>query len=213
MAFAILKGLGAPADVSAATIDARAAVAVSAVDCRISQIKRVADGIIFTRTDDRLPLNLAPLWMLHGFYIPLGEELNRYLLAVKNLPAARYEVFGGGRSLGSWDAEALALGINIASATTDPWQPGGPWDAQAHALKIFTDMRNELAFARRGMDQTLIAHPKLAALRTRTITIEKSLVRLQRDMARPVPVTFVVQLMGEAPPPGRSAGREGLLNR
>jgi lysophospholipase L1-like esterase len=196
MAFAILKGLGATAEVSTATIDARMATVVSAEDCRISQIKRTANGITFTRTDTRLPLNLAPLWMLHGFYIPLGEELNRYLLAVTNLPAARYDVVAGGRLLGSWDAEALAHGINIASATADPWEPGGPWDAQGHALKIFTDMRDDLAFARKGMDQTLIEHPNLTALRARTITMEKSLVRLQRETARPVPVRFVVRAPG-----------------
>jgi lysophospholipase L1-like esterase len=193
MAFAILEGLGAPAKVSAATIDARTATVLTTEGCRIYATKTLADGITFTRLDERLPLNLAPLWMLHGFYIPLGEALNQYLLSVKNLPAARYEVIAGGRSLGFWDAEALAAGINIASATADPWQPGGLWDAQGHALKIVTDMRDDIAVDRRGMDQTLVEHPRLPALRASTIDIEKRLVKLQRDLARPVPVKFVLR--------------------
>ena len=200
MAFAILKGLGAPAEVSSAVIDARQTLVLATNGCRILDIQRLTNGIAFTRTDERLPLNLAPLWMLHGFYIPIGDELNRYLLAATNLPAGRYEVTAGGRLLGQWNADALARGINIASATADAWAPGGPWDAQAHAVKIFTDMRDELAFARRGMNETLTAHPQIESLRARTTAIEESLVALQRETARPVPVKFVVRRIASDKP-------------
>jgi lysophospholipase L1-like esterase len=193
MAFAILKGLGASADVSSATIDARQTTAVAAEGCQVLDVQRTPDGVTFARTDERLPLNLAPLWMLHGFYIPIGDELNRYLLTVKNLADGRYEVTAGGRLLGTWPADALARGINIASATADPWEPGGPWDAQAHAVKILTDMRDELAFARRGVEQNLTTHPQMESLRARATAIEESLVTLQREMARPVPVKFEVR--------------------
>jgi len=193
MAFAILKGLGAPAEVSAATIDAAGAAPPEERGCRISDIERTDAGVAFTRIDGRLPLNLSPLWMLHGFFIPIGDGLNRYLLTVKGLPEGPYELTAGGRSLGAFGADALARGINIASSTADPWQPGGPWDAQAHAVKIFTDMRDELALARRGMDRTLTSHPDLESLRRKADAIEESLVALQREMARPVPVQFVVQ--------------------
>jgi len=193
MAFAILKGLGAPAEVSSAVIDARQLVVLATNGCSVSDIQRMTNGIAFTRTDERLPLNLAPLWMLHGFYIPIGDELNRYFLAVTNLLAGRYEVTAGGRLLGQWNADALARGINIASATADAWAPGGPWDAQAHAVKVFTDMRDELAFARRGMNEILMAHPQIESLRARANAIEESLLALQRETARPVPVNFVVR--------------------
>lgn len=199
MAFAILKGLGAPADVSAATIDARETNAVTTESCRISEIERTADGIAFTRTDERLPLNLAPLWMLHSFYIPIGEQLNRYLLTVKNLPGGQYQVTAGERPLGKWNAEALARGINIASATSDPWQPGGLWDAQAQAVKVFTDMRDEVDFVRRGMEQNMSAHPQSESLRAKAAAIEESLVALQRETARPVPVKFVIRKLASQP--------------
>lgn len=200
MGFAILKGLGAPADVSAATVDATQGALITAESCAISEIQRVDNSLTFTRTDERLPLNLAPLWTLHGLYIPFGEELNRYLLTIKNLPEGRYEMTAGGRPLGSWTATELGRGINIASATADPWQPGGPWHAQAHAVKVFTDMRDELAFARRGIDETLTSHPRLAQLQARTRALEESLIELQREMARPVPVQFVVRRESPKPP-------------
>jgi len=192
MAFAILKGLGAPAEVSSATIDTTGKV-VASEGCHVTNILHEGDTLSFTRLDERLPLNLAPLWMLHGLYIPIGDELNRYLMTVTGLSEGRYEVTAGGRSLGTWKAGDLNRGINIASATADPWQPGGPWDAQAQAIKVFTDMRDELVFARRGLSQYLPSHPLLSELRTKADEIEKSLVAFQKEIARPVPVRFVIR--------------------
>jgi hypothetical protein len=193
MAYAILKGLGAPAEVSAAAVDARGPAVISSEGCKVKEVRGAGDELSFTRLDERLPLNLAPLWTLHSFYIPIVDELNRYMLTVKNLPAGRYEVSAGGRLLGAWPAAEFARGLNLASATADPWQPGGPWDAQGHAVKVFTDMRDELALARRGMDQTLTAHPNLADLRHQAVGIEERIVALQRETARPVPVKFVIR--------------------
>jgi len=196
MAFAILKGLGAPADVSAAVIDAREPRVIASESCRISGVRHEAGGVGFSRTDDRLPLNLSPLWLIEGRFVPFTEELNRYILSVTNLANGQYEVLAGGRPLGKWDARALAAGVNLASATADPWQPGGPWDAQAQALKIFVDARDDIEFARRGMDQSLAAHPRLPALRAQTDAIEQSLIKFQRDLAQPVAVDFVVRATG-----------------
>jgi lysophospholipase L1-like esterase len=198
MAFAILKGLGAPADVSAVTLDAADGTVQANAGCAITSIERTADGMNFTRLDDRLPLNLQPLWMLHGMFIPFSDELNRYQLAVTNLGPGRYEVSAGSRPLGIWTAEALARGVNLASATADPWVPGGAWDAQAHAVKTLTDMRDELVFARRGMNAYLTNHPRLTELRDQTAAIERSVIALQRDLSRPIPVHFSIRRVKEA---------------
>jgi len=193
MAFAILKGLGAPADVSAASIDARSAKAVAAESCRISRVQCKADCLSFTRTDERLPLNLSPLWLIEGRFVPFTEELNRYFLSVTNLAEGQYEVLAGDRPLGKWSAEALAAGVNLASATADPWQPGGPWDAQAQALKILVDAQDDLEVCRRAMNETLTSHPRLPALRAKATEIEQRLIGLQRELAKPVPVAFIVR--------------------
>jgi hypothetical protein len=193
MAFAILKGLDAPADVSSASINAMDGKVTMSKQCTISKIERRDDLLRFIRTDARLPLNLSPLWMLQGMYIPIGNELNRYMLSILNLAPGKYEIFANDRPLGTWSAEALSQGVNLASATADPWVPGGPWDAQGHAVKVFTDMRDELASARQGLDQTLKSHPRIKALETETDRIEKSIVKLQRDIARPIPVEYVIK--------------------
>jgi lysophospholipase L1-like esterase len=117
MAFALLKGLGAPADVSAATIDAQTATVTVTDSCKITEISNTNGGLSFIRSDERLPLNLAPLWMLQGMYIPISDELNRYLLTVLNLPKGSYEILAGGRQLGKWSAGELSRGVNLASAT------------------------------------------------------------------------------------------------
>lgn len=193
MAFAILKGLGAPAEVSSATIDAQVPNVLTASGCKITKLRKSEGGMFFTRTDERLPLNLAPLWLLSGFYIPIQEELNRYLLTVTNLPKGEYQLISSGKQLGTWSAETLAQGLNISSVTTNGWEPGGLWDAQGHVLKVLTDMRDELAVARRNMAETLIAHPKLKLMEARLKSLETSIVKLQREMARPVPMTFEIR--------------------
>lgn len=193
MAFAILKGLGAPAEVSSATIDAQAPAVLATEDCRITTLRKSDEGVLFTRTDNRLPLNLAPLWLLSGFYIPIQDELNRYLLTVTNLPQGKYELISSGKELGTWSAEAFAQGLNISSVTTNGWEPGGLWDAQGHILKVLTDMRDELAVAQRSMAETLKAHPKLKSMEAKSKSLEASIVKLQREMARPVPMTFEIR--------------------
>jgi lysophospholipase L1-like esterase len=196
MAFAILKGLGAPANVSSATIDAQAAKVVTADDCQITKLRKLDQGVAFTRLDERLPLNLAPLWLLSGFYIPIQDELNRYLLTVTNLPQGEYALIASGKEVGSWSAERLGAGLNISSVTTNGWEPGGLWDAQGHTLKVLTDMRDAMANTRRGMDATLKAHPRLESLEGKAKVLEKSIVELQREMARPVPMTFEIRKRG-----------------
>jgi len=195
MAFAILKGLGAPADVSSAEIDAGSGAVVASSACKITDIKHSDKSLSFTRLDERLPLNLAPLWMLQGMFIPIGDELNRYMLTVKGLPEGTYEMKAGGRPLGKWKAGELARGVNIASATANGWVPGGPWDAQGHALKVFTDMRDELVFARQGIGSDLSAHPQQRELVAQADAIEQHLIELQRQISHPVPVAFELQLI------------------
>lgn len=192
MAFAILKGLGAPADVSEAIIDSAVPSALTSDHCKVSDVRFKGGTLSFVRLDDRLPLNLQPLWTLQGMFIPL-DELNRYELRVKNLPQARYEISAGGRPLGKWSSDALARGVNLSSATADPWVPGGPWDAQAQAVKVFTDMRDELVLARRNIASQLTEHPRLSDLKGRGDAMERNIVELQRATAQPVPVQFVVK--------------------
>lgn len=135
--------------------------------------------------------------MLQGIYIPIGAELNRYMLEVKGLTAGSYEVTANDRLLGKWKNSELERGINMASASADPWRPGGSWDAQGHAVKVFTDMRDELVHAKRAMERDLPKHPQISSLREQAAIIESRLVELQRATAKPVPVQFQIRKVNE----------------
>ncbi|MBI3468150.1 MAG: hypothetical protein HY000_34525 [Planctomycetes bacterium] len=147
MAFAILKGLGAPADVSSATVDFETVSATEASGCRISDVKADDAGLEFTRLDDGLPINFGLFGALNFRFVPFHTELNRTMLMVRNLPAGKYLLSVDGREVGKYAHNQLAKGVNISSATSNAWQPGGPWDAQATAAGACQWLQLELGDA------------------------------------------------------------------
>lgn len=193
MAVAILKGLGAPADVSSAEIDAAASKPTSAIGCTVTNVQVTADGISFDRLDEGLPINFGTFGALQFFAVPVPEELNRYMLSVRGLAVGRYELRAGGRALGKFTAQQLANGLNISSMTANGWEPGGPWDAQAAALKMVTDARMEIVGSQTYGDMFLANHPGMDAVRAETTATLERLEALQRKIAAPVTVHFEVK--------------------
>ena len=193
MAFAILKGLGAPADVSSAEIDADGTRALSAKGCRVTELASKDGALEFTRLDDALPFNYGLFFQLNYRYVPLPDELNRYTLTVKNLPKGRYELTVDGRGVGVFSAEQFETGLNIASATADPWQPGGPWDAQASALKSLTDGRHEIASGSAQCRKDLPGSPTGERLGKQAGELDDKIVEMQRTVAKPQPYRFVIK--------------------
>jgi hypothetical protein len=197
MAYAILKGLGAPSEVSSATLDAAAAKAITSEQCRISNVSGSSAGLEFDRLDDGLPFNQGLFFNLHYFIVPFPEELNRYMLTVTHLDPGKYTITANGRGLGSFSAEQLAAGVNIASATADPWQPGGPWDAQGWSLNYLTEARNQNAEVEKFRDQYLKTNPNRKAILSQVATINEQLERAQRAVAKPATYHFVVRPAGK----------------
>lgn len=193
MAVAILKGLGAPAEVSSAEIDAKGGQAKSSTGCTITNVKTSPDGVAFDRLDEGLPLNFGTFGALNFLYVPVPEELNRYMLAVGGLAAGKYDLFAGGRLLGKFTAKQLGAGLNISSMTANGWEPGGPWDAQAAALKMVTDARMEIVGSQDYSEMFLGNHPGLDAVRAETQATLERLEALQRKYATPVTVHFVLK--------------------
>lgn len=193
MAFAILKGLGAPADVSSATLDFAEAKVVAADGCEVTKISRDGKRLEFTRLDDGLPFNHGLFFALHYRFVPVPSELNRYLLSVKNLSAGKYDVLAGDRAVGSFTAAQLSEGVNIASTTADAWQPGGPWNAQADALVHLTNARSELAVGNLLGRLHLANDPLVEELAAASQPANERIEELQRLVAKPRPYRFVVQ--------------------
>ena len=196
MAYAMLKGLGAPADVSSATIDAGSGKALATEGCQISKVTRTTNGIEFTRLDRGLPLNLGILSGLQYRWVPVPEGLNHYLLTVTNLPAGEYEIRAEGRLLGKASASKLARGLNISSMTADGWEPGGPWDAQSDIVKELVDARDKLWMSGVLRANYNASHPENAQLEKQTRDLDNRLVTQQRAQAKPYPYRFEIRQVG-----------------
>lgn len=201
MAFAILKGLSAPADVSAVTVDAAAGKLSEASGCTVSDVAKDADGIRFTRLDEGLPINFGLFGALAYRYIPIPDEINRYMLTVENLKPGRYEVVVDDRLVSVYTQEQLAKGVNLSSATSNPWEPGGPWECQANVLIGVTDARHNLDIARWTSRTYLPENPNLEAMKSQADELNARLETLQRTVVKRTPYRFIVR------PAARDAAR------
>ena len=88
MAFAILKGLDAPAEVSSVTVDARGPALVEAEGCRVTGLAGDPSRLEFDRLDEGLPVNFGVFGALQFRFVPIPDELNRYMLTVGASPRA-----------------------------------------------------------------------------------------------------------------------------
>lgn len=196
MAYAILKGLDAPRDVSSATVNFATAEVAAEEGCRISDVKREGDRLEFTRLDAGLPFNNGLFYALNYAWVPVPAELARYMLAVTELPAGRYLVTADDRGVGTYSARQLAEGVNIAFATTNAWEPGGPWDAQASVLKLVTEAKDNVQTAEYLTEEYRLPFgdrrqdPSVATAAAPSVT---ALEQLQRRVAQPRPYRFAIE--------------------
>lgn len=199
MAYSMIKGLGAPSDVSSAVVDVKKASG-SGEGCKISEVKATADGVNFTRLDEGLPLNLGPLSGLNYGWIPVPDGINGYLLKVEGLAEGDYEITAEGRALGKESAASLAKGVNISGKTADGWQPGGPWDAQSVVVKDLVDARDKLWGAGVQQSRLLANHPATPELAAGFRKLESDLETQQRRTAKPYPYHFEIHKAAPAAP-------------
>jgi len=193
MAYAILKGLEAPANVSSATIDATKAALVDAASCRITEIVASKDQVSFIRLDGGLPMTLGAFSAFDFRWVPLPDAINRYLLSITNLAPGDYQIEAEGRLLGKVTAAQLERGLNISTITDNAWEPGGPWDAQSVAVKELVDARDKLWISEKTDALYLSKHPHSAELAAQANVIEEKLVGLQRALAKPYPYHFLIR--------------------
>jgi hypothetical protein len=180
-----------------ASVDVIGPKVISAVGCRIARLSgRVgAEGgqLEFDRLDDALPVNFGLFGALQFRFMPIPDELNRYMLRVASLPAGRYQVLVDGRPLGNFTETQLAVGLNVSSATDDEWEPGGPWDAEASVLISMTDARHQLAQADRFLDHYLPTHPERSTLHAQCGEINGRIELLQRTLLKPRIFHYVIR--------------------
>lgn len=194
MAWAILKGLDAPAEVSNARIDFEGPSVLATSRCQVTDLEREGSTLQFTRLDDGLPFNGGLFYALNFRFVPVIDELNRYLLRVDHLPPGRHVLQIDGQAIGTYTAAQLSTGVNISSATANGWKPGGTWSAQAQVLQALTDARHQLAIAQLLAKLNMPESKLPSELAGSATATDEKLMTLQRQAAQPRPYRFVLAL-------------------
>ncbi|SDF38074.1 Lysophospholipase L1 [Mucilaginibacter pineti] len=130
MAYLFLKAQGldnqAVADIS---INAQSKKVLKSVNCRISNVTAATDSVGFNYLANSLPYPIDTIPRAWGNrkkqadalkIVPFTQEFNQEILAVKGLKAGSYKVTIDGEQIGTWSAEKLTEGINMAEITTTP---------------------------------------------------------------------------------------------
>jgi lysophospholipase L1-like esterase len=140
MAWAVLKGLGATAQVSEAEINA-ARKSAKAKNCKVTKIKFAGDTLTFDRLDEALPMPIDPRAEAALKLAPILNELDSYQLKVTGLKADSYEVLIDGEAAATLTKEELASGWNMTMAK-------GPITKQAQEVLRLIFKKNDAYFNR-----------------------------------------------------------------
>lgn len=191
LAEALLKSWNAPALVAGVEIDAARREAVRQRNTRIADVRALAKGIAWTQTDEALPMPLdrrdplVPLVLASSDFM---EALNQEPLAVRGLSAGRYTLKIDGETAGTFTAEQLAQGINLAELPT----PMARQAAEVHALTL---RHNNIHTARWRQVQVPLEKdysPHVSKALDALDELEADIVRQQRAAAIPKARRFEV---------------------
>jgi lysophospholipase L1-like esterase len=185
MAEALLKAWHAPALVSDVTIDAQSGTA-KAENAKVDSIKPAA-AITWTETEAALPMPLDPRDKLLAFSLQSSDfidALDRETLRVTGLTGATYELKIDGATIGTFQKDDLAKGINLATLNT-------PMLRQALDVHALTLKHNNIHFARWRTIQTGLANDGAPATKAEAEAaldkLDNELVAEQRLTAQPKP--------------------------
>ena len=193
MAYAMLKGLGAPEEVSSVTLSFTGD-SPETKGCKVSDVVKSENGIAFTRLDKGLPLSLGPFTAFQFRWVPMQDGINQYFLRVRDLPEGEYEIKVDGRLIGKSKAADLARGQNICTMTTNGWEPGGPWEAQSCVVKELVDARDKLWMGGVLQARLLPEGGDTKAILQDVAKQDAALVNLERHAAKPRPYRFELSL-------------------
>lgn len=198
MAQALLKAWNAPSIVTEVEIDALRRAATLEVNTRVSDV-RAGNGLSWSQADAALPMpvNLQdPLVALVVRSSGFMAALNRQPLRIKGLPPGRYALRIDGMHAGTFGAESLASGVNLAELPT-------PMAAQAAEVHTQTLQHNALHFWAWRQIQVALAptpSPELTDALRALDALEAAMVRRQREAAQPRARRFELRPEAAGPP-------------
>lgn len=175
MAWAVLKGLGAGAAVSRAELDAATGKCLATENCKIDHVTLNNGALAFDRLDEALPMPIDQRAEPALKLAPVLDELSRYLLVVKGLPAGEYEVKVDGQVAGKVSHEALAAGWNLSTQA-------GPITSQAQKVLGLVFKKNDVFF-RRWREVQLASLPSWAQNSASEAGRQAELAKLDQSVA------------------------------
>ena len=175
MAWAILKGLGASAEVSKMALDCSAKKVTAAEACRVENLKMAGGTISFDRVDEALPMPIDERAEPALSLAPILQDLDRYELQVTGLPARNYAILIDGDKAAEVSGEELAKGCNLANRA-------GPITRQAREVLASVFQKNNVYFDR-WRDVELFNFPKWAQSPAVEATRTAELERLDHQIA------------------------------
>lgn len=153
MAYGLLKALGCDEQPSGLKIDA-ANSTVQADRCKVSGLKVSPDSVSFTRTDAALPTSFDPDASATYQFFPVIQELNYYPLSVVGLKAGNWKLVVQGIDVGTFSADDLAKGMNLATMP-------GPWQTLGEKVNQISHEQEDVYFTR-WREISLVAVPSEA---------------------------------------------------
>jgi lysophospholipase L1-like esterase len=188
MAAALLQAWGAPALVTAVSLDAVAGQVTRQANTRVSALRAGTD-LVWVQQDEALPFPIdrsdpTIQLALHG--ADVDEQLNQEPLVVTRLTAPRYMLKIDGEAVGRFTREEWAAGVNLASLAT-------PMARQAQLVHSLLRRRNRVQFTRWRQAVVPLYHSRSERL-LRTLNgfdrVETELTRRLQKMAQPRPHQF-----------------------
>jgi lysophospholipase L1-like esterase len=185
MAQGLLKSWKAPAVVSEVEIDAGRRTVTSQINTRVSDVQS-EKGIVWTQLDEALPMPINrqdPLVALVLKSSDVMQLLNRETLRVKGLAHGSHRLEIDGEPAGSFSAEQLASGINLAELTT----PMARQAAAVHALTLQHTAIHNTRWRQLQVPLQNSESPELLSALKSLDELEARLVRDQHAAAQPRP--------------------------
>jgi hypothetical protein len=190
MAEALLRAWNAPAVVTDVEIDAARKEPIRQRNTHVADLHS-AKGLSWVETDEALPMPIdmrdanVALAVRSSDFI---EALNQQSLKVRGLAAGRYTLKIDGESAGTFTAEQLGSGINLASLPT-------PMARQAAEVHLLTLRHNNIHATRWRQVQVPMEKdntPHLLKALDALDELEADLVKEQRAAAQPRPRLYEI---------------------
>jgi hypothetical protein len=185
MAEGLLKSWKAPAIVTEVEIDAPRRAATVQANTHVSDVKS-EKGIAWTQMDDTLPMPLNRQDPLVGLVLKSSdfvEALNREPLRVKGLSRGNYRLDIDGESVGTFSADQLTSGINLADLST----PMVRQAAAVHSLTLQHTAIHNTRWRQLQVPMQTNETPELLSALKSLDELDARLVRDQRAAAQPHP--------------------------